>query len=116
MRERMSGRACRRTMVARLLAGTAVRRDREAEDLAREEMVAARVAWVREVMADYRAAMKRLDAAWMKALEPYDDWPEDEELPELDDPPEQAEVDRLYALIADVNERGIWPRHLYWTV
>lgn len=116
MRERMSERACRPRMVARLLAGTAVRRDRDLEDLRREEMVAARLAWVHQIIADYRAAIKRLDAAWMKALEPYDDWPEDQPLPELDDPPEQAEVDRLYALIADVNERGIWPRHLYWTV
>ena len=116
MRKGMSGRARPSTMVARLLAGTAVRRDRDLEDLRREEMVAARLAWVREVMADYRAARKRLDAAWMKALEPYDDRAEDEPLPELDDPPEQAEVDRLYALIADVNERGIWPRHLYWTL
>lgn len=116
MQKRLQGRTRRLRMVARLLAGTAVRRDRDLEDLRREEMVAARVAWVREVMADYRAAMKRVDDAWMKALEPYDDWPEDEPLPELGDPPEQAEVNRLYALIADVNERGIWPRHLYWTV
>ena len=116
MRKGSPGRTRWLRMVARLLAGTAVRRDRDAEDLAREEMVAARVAWVRQIMADYRAAMKRVDAAWMKALEPYDDWPEDEPLPELGDPPEQAEVDRLHALIADVNERGIWPRHLHWTV
>ena len=109
-------RARRRRVVARLLAGTAVRRDRDAEDLAREEMVAARLAWVRQIMADYRAATKRCDAAWMKLVEPYDDWPEDEEIPEVGPPPEQAEVDRLYALIADVNERGIWPRHLYRTV
>jgi hypothetical protein len=115
MAEAKGPRARRRT-VARLLAGTAVRRDRDLEDLKREEMVAARLAWARAVMADYRAAMKRVDEAWMKALEPYDDWPEDEPLPELDDPPEQAEVDRLWKLIADVNERGIWPPHLYWTV
>jgi hypothetical protein len=106
----------RRRMIGRLLAGTAVKRDRDTEELAREEMVAARLAWVDAVMADYRVATKRVDEAWMKALEPYDDWPEDVELPDLGEPPEQAEVDRLWALIADVNERGIWPRHLHWTV
>lgn len=106
----------RRRVVAALLAGTAVRRDHDAEALAREEMVAARLAWVREIMAAYRAAHRRCDAAWMKALEPYDDWPEDEELPQLPPPPEQAELDRIRALIDDVNERDVWPRHLHRTV
>jgi hypothetical protein len=105
-----------RRTVRRLLAGTAVQRDPDAEALASEELAAARLAWVRRIMADYRAAMEACDAAWMKLVEPFDDWPEDEEIPDVGPPPEQAEVDRLYALIADVNERGIWPRHLYRTV
>jgi len=102
--------------VARLLAGTAVRRDRDAEDLARDEMVAARAIWWRRLIDDYVAATKVCDAAWMKLVEPFHDWPEDEDIPEVGPPPEQAEVDRLYALLSDVRDRDRWPRHLHWTL
>lgn len=56
--------------------------------------------------------MEAADAAWMKLVEPYADW-DDEDVPELDPPPEQAEVDRLRELLDDVR-CDLWPRHLYW--
>ena len=109
-------RASRRRMVARLLAGTAVRADPEAEAFRRDEMVAARIAWGRRLIDDYFEAVRRCDAAWMKLVEPWDDRDEDEDIPELDPPPEQAEVDRLYALLSDMRDRDRWPRHLHWSL
>lgn len=106
----------RRRMVAGLLAGTAVREDLDAEALRREERVAARIAWTRRLIDDYFAAMQRCDAAWMKLVEPYADWDPDDDIPDLDPPPEQAEVDRLYALLSDMRDRDRWPRHLHWSV
>lgn len=116
MREKRLRHAYRCGVIAGLLRGAERGRcTSEAELLATARRWAARQAWWRQLFDDYRAAARRCDAAWMKALEPYDDWPE-EAVPELDPPPEQAEVDRLHALIADVRDHGRWPRHLHWTV
>ncbi len=116
MRKEARRRASRRGVIAGLLAGTAVRPDVEAEDRAATLRIAARRAWVRTLLDDYFAAMKICDAAWMKLVEPFQDWPEDEELPEVGPPPEQAEVDRLYAQLSDVRDRDRWPRHLHWSL
>lgn len=109
-------RTRRGRVIAGLLEGTAVRPDFDAEDMANTERLAARNAWWRRLIDDYFAAMKVCDAAWMKLVEPYGDWPEDEDIPEIGAPPEQAEVDRLYALLSDVRDHGRWPRHLHWSL
>jgi hypothetical protein len=115
MEERMRKEA-RRRVIAGLLAGTAVRPDIETEDMAATARLAARHAWWRRLIDDYFAAVQVCDAAWMKLVEPFADWPEDEEIPEVGPPPEQAEVDRLYALLSDVRDRDRWPRHLHWSL
>ena len=77
---------------------------------------AARGAWVRKVMAKLRAAQRKLDSAWDRTLAALPDDLSDEELEalHLPDPPEQAELDALRALIDAVVERDLWPRELYW--
>ncbi|HYI64612.1 MAG TPA: hypothetical protein VEW71_06980 [Allosphingosinicella sp.] len=109
------GRAWRRKVIARLKAGTAVRIDPEAEERAELERVAARVAWTRRTVDQWHDAQKAADAAWMKLVEPYADLDDDEDIPELDPPPEQAVVDRLLAQLDDVRHHDRWPRHLHWT-
>lgn len=67
-----------------------------------------RAAWVKSQMAALRAATERCDAAWMKLVEEH---PDEEE---LDEPPEQAELDHILGEIRDVLDHDRWPRHLYW--
>ena len=113
----MSGRAARRReTIAALLAGTAApTAPAAAEEQARLRRVAARQAWARETLAAWRAAHKALDAAWDRQLAPYRDW-DDEELPDLPDPPEQALVDTLWQALDDACELDRWPRHLHWSL
>lgn len=79
---------------------------------------AARIAWVKETMARLRAAQKKVDAAWERLFEGLPDDISDEELEALDlpEPPEQAEVDAIFAELDAVRERDLWPRHLYFGV
>lgn len=111
----MRGAAARRAMVRRLFAGTAVAPVPGAEE--RDELMrtAARIAWVRRTCDQWRDATKAADAAWMRLVEPYADCDE-EDLPDLPAPPEQAEVDRLWQLLEDVRRHDRWPLHLHWTL
>jgi hypothetical protein len=104
-----------RLVVARLLAGEAVAADRAAEERDALMRTAARIAWVRRTIDLWSDATKAADAAWMKLVEPYADCDE-EDLPDLPRPPEQAEVDRLWRLLEEVRRHDRWPRHLHWTM
>lgn len=73
-----------------------------------ERRARARSDWARSRMAEWRAAVKRCDEAWMKLVEAH---PDDED---FDDPPEQAEFDRIHDEIWNVVEHDRWPRHLHW--
>lgn len=106
----------RQRMIARLLAGTAAQADAKAEAAVALARVEARVAWVDRTCADWRVATAAADAAWMALVAPYDDLGEDEDMPELDPPPEQAAVDRLWKQLDDVRRLDRWPRHLHWSV
>ena len=105
----------RRATVAALLAGTAVPADEGAEERSAELRVAARLVWTRRTLDALWDAQEALDAAWHRQLEPYDDWDE-EDIPELPDPPEQALVDRLWREIDDVCKHDRGPRHLHWSL
>jgi len=105
----------RRRTIAGLLAGTAAKRDPAAEEAAELERTAARIAWARRTLDEWSDAMAAADAAWMKLVEPYADW-DDEDMPDIGPPPEQALVDRLWQQLDDVRRRDLWPRHLYWRV
>jgi hypothetical protein len=111
----MSGsRAWRRDMMARLLAGTAAPADGEAEDRKARARRLARTAWGLNRLDDMKRAQKALDAAWMKLLEPYDDW-DDEELPDIPDPPEEAAFQLIWAEVMQAVEFDRWPAHLHFT-
>lgn len=109
----MSGSERRRRILAELRSGTAAKADPAAQEEAEIQRAAARLAWLRRLCDAHWAAQKALEAAWDRQLRPYDHLDEDE-LPELPDPPEQAEVDRLWRQMDDVRRRDLWPRHLYW--
>jgi hypothetical protein len=110
----MSGsRAWRRDMVARLLAGTAAAADGAAQDRRARARQLARTAWGLNRHDDMKRAQKALTAAWMKLLEPYDDWDE-EELPDIPDPPEEAAFQLIWDEVTQAAEHGRWPRHLHW--
>ena len=76
--------------------------------------IAARAAWVREIMAKLRAAQKKADDAWMAAVAALPDDHSDEELQAIPEPPEQAELDAIRAEIDAVVEKDQWPRELYF--
>jgi hypothetical protein len=76
----------------------------------------ARLAWSKDRMDALRRAQKAADAAWMTLVAPFRDRSEDDELPDLDPPPEQAVVEAILAEIHAVTERDRWPRHLHWSV
>ena len=85
------------------------------EARAAEARVEARCAWVKQRIAEMRAAQAALDAAWSRILKDYPDvdW-EDPGAPEIPDPPEQAAFDAIYAEIAAVRDHDRWPRHLHF--
>lgn len=110
----MSGsRAWRREVVARLLAGTAAPMDGEAEDRKARARQLARTAWGLNRHDDMKRAQKALDAAWMKLVEPYDGWDE-EDIPELPEPPEEAAFQLIWEEVTQAANHDRWPRHLYW--
>lgn len=109
----MSGRDWRRRIMAALRAGSAAKADPAEQEKAEIERSAARLAWLRRLCDAHWAAHQALEAAWERLLEPYDDL-DDDELPDIPDPPEQAEVDRLWRQLDDVRRRDLWPRQLYW--
>jgi hypothetical protein len=96
------------TFAAILADPASVAEEEESRLLAR---AAARVAWVRRTSAAIRDAQHRADAAWMRLIDAHPDDAED-----LPDPPEQAELDALWAQMKAVADHDRWPRHLYFTI
>ena len=86
------------------------------EDAEEWRRKAARGAWVRETVDALRQANARLFAAWDRVFDELPDDIDDEELEamNLPDPPEQAEVDRLWAQLNRVMQYDRWPKELYW--
>jgi hypothetical protein len=107
------GRAWRREMVARLLGGTAAPTDGEAEDKRARARQLARTAWGLNRLDDMKRAEKALDDAWMKLLEPYDDWDE-EDLPDIPDPPEEAAFQLIWEELTQAVRHDRWPPHLHF--
>lgn len=108
--------AGRRQALIEAMAGLGAEPPLEEEDTLADARIMARQAWARDRMEAFRRATKAVDDAWMAKLAPYDDLDEDEELPELDPPPEQAVLEAILAEIHAVTEEDRWPRHLHWTV
>lgn len=81
--------------------------------------IAARILWSRQTIEAMFAAQERVGQAWAEIFDALGDAADDlseEELEALPEPPEQAEVNRLYELIAAVREHDRWPRELHWSV
>ena len=91
-------------------------KDEEAEEAAAR--VVARMLWARKTVAALLDAQERVKEAWSRTFADLPDDLDEEELDELDlpDPPEQAEVDALYAQLQAVREKDMWPRELYWSL
>jgi hypothetical protein len=107
------GRAWRRDMVARLLAGTAAPTGGEAEDRKARARQLARTAWGLNRHDDMKRARKACDAAWSKLVKPYVDL-DDEDLPEIPEPPEEAAFQLIWEEVTQAADHDRWPRHLYF--
>jgi len=81
-----------------------------------EARVAARVAWVKQRIADLKAAQKRVDEAWTRIFDAQPEDLDDDALEAIPEPPEQAELDAIFAEIEAVRDHDRWPRHLHWTL
>jgi hypothetical protein len=103
-----------RETIARLRAGTAAPTEGEAEDKEARERQLARMTWALNRIDDMKRAQKALDDAWMKLLEPYDDCDE-EELPDIPDPPEEAAFQKIWAEVMAAVKHDRWPAHLHFT-
>jgi len=105
----------RQRVIAALRDATAAPAWSAAEDARARRRQLARMAWSLARIDELKRAQKAADAAWMKLVAAYDDWDE-EEIPELDPPPEQAAVDAIFEEIHAVAEEDRWPAHLHWSV
>lgn len=86
---------------------------RREEPLAPEEWkrVKARCAYALDLVARCFEAERRCTEAWGELVK---DIPEEEiDDVEIPPPPEQAEVDALWAELDALTERDVWPRHLH---
>ena len=66
------------------------------EDAEAEARIAARQAWVREIIARFRAAQDRVGEAWDRIFDELGDDLDEDELEAIPEPPEQALVRRGY--------------------
>ena len=100
--------------VGSVVAQTLMDSGRKVRVIVRDPHKAERFRWLHETTAAWLDASRRCDAVWMELVR---DIPEEliDEV-EIADPPEQAEVDALWAQLDDVVQKDLWPRHLYWSV
>ena len=86
------------------------------DEEARKGRVAARAAWG---LATVRAMFAMQDRVTKHRDRIFGELPDDltdEEIEDLNlpDPPEEAELAALHALIEDMRDRDRWPKELYW--
>jgi|SRR4051794_739922 hypothetical protein len=112
-----------------------------AEDEPADPRKAERWRWLHDTADAWSDATRRNDAAWMRNVsakppspsmgeggadleapgglnDPWNvrgGWGEGDEDEEIDPPPEQAEVQALWAQLNDVIQKDRWPAHLYWS-
>ena len=73
----------------------------------------ARVAWSKATAKAWYEAHKRMDAAWDRIFEALPDDLTDEEIEAIPPPPEEAEVEALYARLRAAIDEDKWPRECY---
>jgi len=113
----MDGKEARRRRQALIeaMAGLGAQAPLEEDEALTDARIMARLAWGRDRIEAFKRATKAVDDAWMAQLAPYDDVDE-EDLPDLPSPPEQAVLEAILAEIHAVTEKDRWPRHLHWSV
>lgn len=87
-----------------------------AADEPADPLKAARWRWLHATAEKWNDANRRVNHAWERALARLPDDISDAELEAMDlpDPPEQAEVDALWAQLNDIVQRDQWPREMYF--
>lgn len=83
-------------------------------DPAEWQRVTARVAWVRETMAAWWEAQRKVEQAWDRIFAALPEDLSDEEVEAIPLPPEQAELDAIHAEIRAVIDHDRWPRGLHF--
>ena len=73
---------------------------------------AARYRWLHRTAAAWQDASRRCDAAWTELVRDIPDELIDEV--EVPPPPEEAEVNALWAQLNDVIQEDLWPKELYF--
>jgi hypothetical protein len=72
--------------------------------------------WVRATAAEWMDAQRRCTAAWGRIIAELPNALSDAELDALDlpDPPEEAEVNALWAELNAVIQKDLWPKEFYF--
>jgi hypothetical protein len=87
----------------------------EAESRKKVERARLRYEWARERLDAFFELQEQAGEAYMRQMDehPDVDW-EDEDAPDLPDPPEQAAAQAVYAEVMAAIEEDRWPRHLHF--
>jgi hypothetical protein len=87
----------------------------EAEAAKKVERARLRYEWARERLDAFFALQEQAGEAYERQMDEYPDvdW-EDEDAPELPDPPEQAAAQAVYAEVMAAIDEDRWPRHLHF--
>lgn len=74
-----------------------------------------RFEWARERLDAFAALQNKADEAYMRQIEahPEIDW-EDEDSPDLPEPPEEAAAQAVYSEVRAALDEDRWPRHLHF--
>lgn len=87
----------------------------EAEAAKKVERARLRYEWARERLDAFFELQDKAGEAYMRQMDehPDVDW-EDEDAPELPEPPEEAAAQAVYAEVMAAIEEDRWPRHLHF--
>ena len=87
----------------------------EAEASKKVERARLRLEWARERFEAFFEMQEKADEAYRRQIDahPDIDW-EDEDAPELPEPPEEAVAQAIYAEVMAALKEDRWPRHLHF--
>ena len=102
-------------MVAEMVELGVPEPEAETEAVKKVERARLRLDWARERLDAFFALQAQADEAYERQMDAYPDvdW-EDEDAPELPDPPEDAAAQAVYAEVMAALKEDRWPRHLHF--
>jgi len=105
----------RRGLVEELLELGLEPAEAEAEAGKKVERSKLRIEWARERFNEFFDLQDKAGEAYMRQIEahPDGDW-DDEDVPELPEPPEEAAAQAIYAEVKAALDEDRWPRHLHF--